>query len=94
MDLKNKKILILDDMISTGKTMLETVQLINEKGAKEIRVYATHGIFTNNSIKEIEKSNITQIYVTNSFKKQMSSSIEYIDISDWVIKKLENHKIE
>src|SRR5207248_3256879 len=44
-DLKGKNVLILDDMISTGNTMIRALEKITEAGAKKICCAATHGLF-------------------------------------------------
>jgi hypoxanthine phosphoribosyltransferase len=37
-DVKDKRVLIIEDIVDTGKTYQTLVNLLNEKGAKEIRI--------------------------------------------------------
>ncbi len=53
-DLHGKNVLILDDMISTGNTMIKTVEWAREAGAKKIACAATHGLFLGNSLDKLE----------------------------------------
>lgn len=46
-DVKGKDMLIIDDMISSGDSMLEVAQMLKERGANKIFMCATFGLFTN-----------------------------------------------
>ena len=46
-DVKGKNMIIIDDMISSGDSMLEVAALLKEKGAAKIFMCATFGLFTN-----------------------------------------------
>ena len=61
-----KTCIILDDMITTGSTILASVQKLKEAGAKKIVVIATHGIFTNNAQKKLE--NLDDLIVSDSIE--------------------------
>ena len=45
-DVENKNVLIIDDIIDSGGTLIKTAKAAKEKGAKSVNVYATHGLFT------------------------------------------------
>ena len=79
---KNKKVIVTDDIISTGSTILEVSKKLKYLGASEILVISTHGIFSGNVLKRIEKSPIKKVYVTNSiFQKQRSKKVKVLSLS-------------
>ncbi|MBT5739638.1 ribose-phosphate pyrophosphokinase [Candidatus Woesearchaeota archaeon] len=81
-EVKNKKVLIIDDMISTAGTIIAASKTLQQAGAKEVSVLATHGIFSDKSIERIEKSQIKKVYVTNSLQqKHGCKKVKVIDIS-------------
>ncbi len=45
-DVKDRKVLIVDDICDGGKTFIELGKLLREKQAKTINLYVTHGIFS------------------------------------------------
>lgn len=78
---KGKKVMIVDDMIATGATIIKATEKLLAEGAEEVYVYATHGIFGGNAREKLEKSPIKQIYVTNSLPQKSKGKIKVIDIS-------------
>ena len=65
-DVKDKNAIIFDDEISTGGTLMETVNILAKSGAKNIYAAATHGILVGEAIERIEKSPIKELVVTNT----------------------------
>lgn len=64
-EVRGKNILILDDMISTGGTMLRAVENVKKGGAKKVFCAATHGFFLRDSYAKL-KSSCDGVFVTNS----------------------------
>lgn len=75
-NVKDKNVLIVDDMIDSGGTIVNAAELIHKKGAKSIRVVATHGIFSGDALEKISKSPIEEMIVTDSIvqKKEVLQS--------------------
>jgi len=60
-------VVIVDDMIDTGGTIIKALDLLKENGAKNIYVFATHGIFSNDAIGKFATNHNTPfIYTTNT----------------------------
>lgn len=67
-DIKNKDLVIIDDIISTGKTILETIKHLKTQKPKTINVIAIHGIFADlKTYKEIKKLS-NSIITTNTIE--------------------------
>lgn len=65
-DVDGKNVVIVDDMISTGGTLVEGAELLKARGAARIDVCATHGVFAGDAIDLIEASPIDTIMVTDT----------------------------
>lgn len=63
---RGKNILLFDDMIDTGGTIIKAAELLKENGAKAIYVAAAHGIFSDAAVKKLAKAPVEEIVVTNS----------------------------
>jgi ribose-phosphate pyrophosphokinase len=64
-DVEGKNVLILDDMISTGGTMLKAIENLRKGGAKKVFCAATHGFFLNGSLEKLKKAS-DGVFTTNS----------------------------
>lgn len=65
-DVKGKNAIIFDDEISTGGTLMETVNILDKSGTKNIYAAATHGILVGEAIERIKNSPIKELVVTNT----------------------------
>jgi ribose-phosphate pyrophosphokinase len=57
-DVKNRNVIIYDDMIRTGGSLVQAAQSYKNAGAKDISVITTHGIFVGDGVKKIKDSGI------------------------------------
>jgi ribose-phosphate pyrophosphokinase len=74
-DVKGKRCIIYDDMIDTaGSTTAGAVKLM-EYGAKAIRLFATHGIFSGEAVRRIQESPIELVTVTNTIPRRPDTAI-------------------
>src|SRR3989344_6119131 len=79
--------IIIDDIISTGGTIIESAQVLKKKGVKKIIVCAIHGVFAGNAIANLERSPIDKIFATDSVAISVKSSkVERVTISDLIAK--------
>ena len=65
-EVKGKQILIVDDMVDTGGTLIAAVRALMEKGAQEIYVSATHPILSGSAYELIESSSLKELVVTDT----------------------------
>ena len=67
-DLKDKDVIVIDDMISSGDSIIDVAEQLKEKGAKRIFVFATFGLFCN-GLETMDKAYadgiFTKIFTTN-----------------------------
>ncbi len=80
-DVKGKNVCILDDMISTGGTIIRAIEHLKSRGAKKIIVGATHVIFAGEKIAEkIIKASCDKIFVTNSIIFSNNNEVEILKL--------------
>lgn len=84
-DVQGKRALIVDDMITTGNTILEAARVLFEHGALSVRVAVTHGLFTGDARAKLAASKIEKIYVTNSLPQPLATDkITVVDIAPFI----------
>lgn len=80
-----KTAILVDDIISTGGTILKAASLIKEKGADEVYVFATHGVLAGDASVKLQESSINKVFVTDSLEipsKRRFPKLEIISIAD------------
>ena len=94
---KGKTCIIVDDIIDSGGTIVNSAKVLLEKGAKEVHVYVTHGVLSGEAVKKINKSKIKKLVVTDTIDNQdkikKASNIEILTISNLMgeaIKRISN----
>jgi ribose-phosphate pyrophosphokinase len=65
-EVKGRTVLIPDDMIATGSSLVEAVNCLVKFGAKEIYASCTHPILSENASERLQKSALKEIVVTDT----------------------------
>jgi ribose-phosphate pyrophosphokinase len=65
-DVKDKNVLIVDDIADTAGTICEAANLIKKRGAKSIIAAVTHGLLTGPAVSRINESAIERMLVTDT----------------------------
>ncbi len=65
-DLENRVVIIVDDMISTGKTLARAIEASKTSGATRIYAAVSHGLFVGDANLILEDDALTQVVVTDS----------------------------
>jgi ribose-phosphate pyrophosphokinase len=63
---RDKTVIVGDDVIMTGGTLLANVATLKEHGAGDVWVFATHGLFCGDALERFSESEITGIVVTDT----------------------------
>lgn len=67
---RDKDVLIVDDLIDTAGTIAHAADHIKRHGARSIRVAATHGLFSGPALARLSQSAIEEIIITDSIKQK------------------------
>jgi ribose-phosphate pyrophosphokinase len=66
-DVAGRDVLVLDDEIARGTTILELLRRLRERGARSVRIACTHGLFCDGALKRLAaQPEVQQIVCTNS----------------------------
>jgi len=76
-----KSVLIFDDLINSGSTIISAAEVLKQSGAKQVHFLSTHGMFAK-GYDSIVESKIDSVVVTNSIDQKMNHpKIKVIDAS-------------
>jgi ribose-phosphate pyrophosphokinase len=71
---------IVDDMIDTAGTICKAAEALVAKGATDVLVAATHGIFSDPAIDRLKNSSVSEIIVTNTLPLSHDKAIDKITV--------------
>lgn len=70
-DVKNKTVAIVDDVISTGGTIATAAALLKSKGASKVIVGCVHGLFVGNALQKMQM-NVDILFSTDTVENEKS----------------------
>jgi ribose-phosphate pyrophosphokinase len=73
LEVQNKNVGIIDDIISTGGTMAKSIKELKIQGATKVYVSCTHGLFAGDAIKKLSQSGCDEIIATDTIFSDYST---------------------
>ena len=72
-EVKDCDVVIMDDMVDTGGTLVESAEALKREGAKRIFAACSHPVLSGKAVEKIENSNLEKLIVTNTIPLQGKS---------------------
>lgn len=95
-DVQDRDVILIDDIIDTAGTITRAGQLLKDHGARSVRAFATHPIFSGSAMEKIDNSVFDEVVVTDTIPlKNPSKKIHVLSTAELfaeVIKKVENYE--
>lgn len=92
-NVKNKVVILVDDMITSGGTLVHAAQLCLKKGAKNVITAVVHHDFSPNAAGRLQDSPIEKVFVTNTIElkpRQKFSKLKEISIAGLIADQIKN----
>ena len=80
-DVKDKNVIIVDDIIDTAGTIVKAGQLIMDNGAKSVRAFATHAVCSGPAMERLDNSVFEEVVVTDSIPLPENASKKITPVS-------------
>jgi len=81
-EVTGRDLILVDDMISTGGSIIKATQFLKKQKCKKVYVACTHALLLNNAERKIKKSGVTSIISTNTIPGKTS----LVDVSSTIAK--------
>jgi len=89
-DVAGRDVLLVDDMIDTGGTIIHAAEYLKKMGAEKVIVCATHGIFSGSAPEKFKNSTVDELIVTDSIplRDEMKSykKVTVVSVADMLAK--------
>lgn len=79
---EDRDLILVDDMISTGGSIINATQFLKKQKCKRVYVACTHALLMNNAEKKIKKAGVTRIVSANTIPGKTS----IVDVSNTIAK--------
>ncbi len=79
-DVKDKNILLVDDLVDTAGTLVKGAQVLKENGAENIYVACTHAILSGCADQALQAATITKVFFSDSLKIDSECLIDKMEI--------------
>ena len=82
-EIEGRDIVLVDDMVDTAGTLTKAADMMMARGAASVRAICTHAILSGKAYENIEKSNITELIVTDTVPlRRQSSKIKVLSVAN------------
>lgn len=80
-EVKGKHVIIYDDMIRTGGSLIEAAKAYRAAGAAKVSVITTHGIFAGNAVEKLQNSKvIDKVVSTDTHPNAVASQNDFLRV--------------
>ena len=86
--IKDKNVVIVDDIISTGHTIAEAAKKAKKAGARSITAIGVHGLFVENAVDTLKHAGVNRIVTTNCIQHPTNK----IDVTPLLMEELKKEK--
>jgi len=73
LDVKGKNVVIVDDIISTGGTMIEATKMLLKSGAKSVECACVHAVLAGNALNKLYSAGVKRVIATDTIEKAVST---------------------
>ena len=86
-EVEGRDIVIIDDIIDTAGTLTEAANELLKRGARSVRAFATHPVLSGPAYERIDKSALSEVYVTDTIpldpsKKAFQSKFRVVSLAE------------
>ena len=99
-DIKDKNVVLVDDMVDTAGTLTKAADMMMEQGARSVRAVCTHAVLSGDACQRIAASSLAELIVTDTIpispeKAAITSKIKPLSVSQLfadVIRRVRSHE--
>lgn len=80
-DVRGRQAILVDDIISTGGTLLGAAEIVLQRGARSVSACATHGVFAPGAIDALLASPLERIVITDTIPVEPRGRLEVVSVA-------------
>lgn len=79
-EVRDRDLILVDDMISTGGSIVKAAQFLKNNGCGEVLVACTHALMVNDAHRKMEQAGVSKIVSTNTIPRRTSVVVDVSDV--------------
>jgi len=83
-DVKNKDVIILDDMVDTAGTLCKAAEVLIDAGAKSVTAGISHGVLSGPAHERISNSKLKQLVISDSLETKENNKILIVSVANQI----------
>ncbi len=80
-EVKGRNLVIIDDIVATGGSLIEAVSALKKAGAKDIYAMVTHGVLAKDALEKIEKSELKMLFVSDTIPQREHPKLKVVSVA-------------
>jgi len=72
LEVEGRDAMVIDDIISTGETMVEAIKITKRRGARKIYAACTHAVIAGDALEKVRKAGAEDIFATDTIEHEIS----------------------
>ncbi len=90
-DVKDKNVIIIDDLVDTAGTLCKAADLLIDHGALSVKAYCTHGVLSDPALDNLSKSKIQKLFISDTVMEVVNHpKVEIVSCSSVLATAIEN----
>ena len=86
LDVKGRDVVIVDDIISTGGTIVEATKVLKNLGAKSVECACVHAVLAGDALNRLFNAGVKRVIATDTIEKSISA----ISVADAIVSALKS----
>ncbi|WP_281615561.1 ribose-phosphate pyrophosphokinase [Flammeovirga sp. SubArs3] len=94
-DVKDKNVILIDDLVDTAGTLCNAAEIIMERGAKSVRAICTHGVLSGPAYDRVAASKLEELVVTDTLPVENREKVHVLSVAELfakAIRKIQDHE--
>lgn len=96
-EVDGRDVVLVDDMVSTGGSIVDAARIVKEKGARKVFIVATHAVLCGNAVERLNNANVEKILFADTIPLQDKkiSRLEVVSIAQLLARAIDRiHRSE
>jgi ribose-phosphate pyrophosphokinase len=78
-EVSGRRAILVDDILSSGETIVKAANTVLARGAEDVSAYCTHGVLSGNALKLVAESPLKRVVLANTIFSERANESEIVD---------------